>query len=52
VQRGHENVYWFGQNVPTSSNKLLVLLALRSIVGVTNGRERWTPRSLVKVKWS
>jgi hypothetical protein len=40
VQRGHENVYWFRLNVPTSSGELLVLLALLSVVGVTNGRER------------
>jgi hypothetical protein len=31
VWRGHENVYWFGRNVPTSSCELLfVLLALSS----------------------
>jgi hypothetical protein len=40
VQRGHEDVYWFGLNVPTSSGELLVLLALESIVGVINDRER------------
>jgi hypothetical protein len=40
VQRGHEDVYWFGLNVPTSSGELFVLLVLRSIVGVTNGRKR------------
>jgi hypothetical protein len=40
VQRGHENVYWVRLNVPTSSGKLLMLLALLSVVGVTNGRER------------
>jgi hypothetical protein len=38
VQRGHENVYWFGLNVPTSSGELLMLLALWSVVGVTNDR--------------
>jgi hypothetical protein len=37
VHRGHKDVYWFGLNVPTSSGELLVLLALGSIVGVTNG---------------
>jgi hypothetical protein len=40
VQREHEEVYLFRLNVPTSSGELLVLLALRSIVGVINGRER------------
>jgi hypothetical protein len=40
VQIGHEDVYWFGLNVPMSSDELLVLLALWSIVGVTNGQER------------
>jgi hypothetical protein len=40
VQRGHENIYWFGLNVPTSSGELLVLLALGFITGVTNCRER------------
>jgi hypothetical protein len=40
VQRGHEDVYWFGLNVTMSSGELLVLLALVSVVGVTNGRER------------
>jgi hypothetical protein len=39
VQRGHEDVYWFGRKVPTSSGELFMLLALGSIVGVTNGRE-------------
>jgi hypothetical protein len=40
VQRGHKNIYWFGLNIPTSSDELLMLLALWSIAGVTNGRER------------
>jgi hypothetical protein len=40
VQRGHEDVYWFGLNVPMSSDELLVLRALGSIVGVTYGQER------------
>jgi hypothetical protein len=40
MQRGHKDVYWFGLNVPTSSDELLILLALGSVVGVTNGRER------------
>jgi hypothetical protein len=40
VQRGHGDVYWFGRNVPTFSGELLVLLALKFVVGVTNGRER------------
>jgi hypothetical protein len=39
VQRGHEDVYWFGPNVSTSSGELLVLLALGFVVGVTNDRE-------------
>jgi hypothetical protein len=34
--RGHKDVYWFGQNIPTSSFKLLVLPALKCIVWVTN----------------
>jgi hypothetical protein len=34
VQRGHENVYLFGLNVPTSSGKLLILLAFWSIAGL------------------
>ena len=29
VLRGHEDLYWFGPNVPTSSFGLLVLPALR-----------------------
>jgi hypothetical protein len=40
VQRGHENVYWFGRNVPTSGGERLVLLALGFVVGVINSRER------------
>jgi hypothetical protein len=40
VQRGHEDVYWFGRNVPISSGELLVLLALEFVVGVINKRER------------
>jgi hypothetical protein len=40
VQRGYEDVYWFERNVPTSSGNLFVLLALGSVVGVTNDRER------------
>jgi hypothetical protein len=40
VQRGHEGVYWFGPNVPTSSGELFMLLALRFGVEVTNDRER------------
>jgi hypothetical protein len=53
VQREHEDIYWFGRNVPTSSGKLFVLLALGSVVGVTNEtREGGAPRSPMKVKWS
>ena len=37
--RRTQGLYWFGQNVPTSSLLLLVLPAL-SVVGVTYGRER------------
>jgi hypothetical protein len=40
VQRGHEDVYWFGWNVPTSSGELFMLLALEFAVGVINSRER------------
>jgi hypothetical protein len=40
VQRGHEDVYWFGLIIPTSSGKLLMLLVLGSVVGITNGQER------------
>jgi hypothetical protein len=40
VQRGHEDVYWFGQNVPTSSGELFVLLAHISVVEVINDQER------------
>jgi hypothetical protein len=40
VQRGHEDVYWFGWNVPTSSGELFVLLALEFASEITNGRER------------
>jgi hypothetical protein len=40
VQRGHENIYWFGLNIPTSNGEPLVLLALWSVAGVANGRER------------
>jgi hypothetical protein len=40
VQRGYEDVYWFGRNVPTSNGELFVLLALEFAVGVTNSRER------------
>ena len=36
-----QGLYWFRQNVPTSSLLLLVLLVQkRFIVGGTNGRER------------
>jgi hypothetical protein len=52
VQRGHEDVYWFGQKVPTSSGELFVLLTLGSIVGVTNDRERDELLGIVKMKWS
>jgi hypothetical protein len=34
-----QNVYWFELNVPTSSGELPMLLALWSVVRVTNGRE-------------
>jgi hypothetical protein len=40
VQRGHKDVYWFERNVPTSSGELFMLLALESIVGLTNNREK------------
>jgi hypothetical protein len=40
VQRGHQNVYWFGWNVSTSSGERLVLLALEFVIRVTSGRER------------
>jgi hypothetical protein len=40
VQRGNRDVYWFGRNVTTSSDERFVLLALGSVVGVTNDRER------------
>jgi hypothetical protein len=47
VQRGHEDVYWFGLNVPMSSGKLLMLLALGSVVGgYKRSRERRAPKSL------
>jgi hypothetical protein len=54
VQRGHKNVYWLGLNIPTSSGDPLVLLALWSIAGVINGRERndFLGRSLAIMKWS
>jgi hypothetical protein len=34
---GHKEIYWFGKNVPTSSLRLLMLPALKFVVGVTNG---------------
>jgi hypothetical protein len=40
VQKGHEDVYWFGLNVPTSSGELLVLLALGSVVGLQTVERR------------
>jgi hypothetical protein len=40
VQRGQEDIYWLGWNIPTSSGEMFVLLALRSVVEVTNKRER------------
>jgi hypothetical protein len=46
VQRGHEDVYWFGQNVPASSGERLVLLALEFIVGVTKTVEGSAPMFL------
>jgi hypothetical protein len=36
----HKGLYWFRLNIPTSSSRLLVLPALKFIVGVTNRRER------------
>ena len=35
----HKGLYWFGRNVPTSSSSTRAL-ALKFVVGVTNGRER------------
>jgi hypothetical protein len=46
VQRGHEDVYWFGRNVPASSDERLVLLALEFIVGVTKTVEGSAPMFL------
>jgi hypothetical protein len=50
VQRGHEDVYWFEWNVPTSSGEMFVLLALEFVVGITNGRERDELPSLYRLK--
>jgi hypothetical protein len=38
--RVHKDLYYFWQNIPTSSSRWLVLLVLKFVVGVTNGRER------------
>jgi hypothetical protein len=43
-------VYWFGRNVPKSSGKLFVLLALEFVVGVTNDRERDELPSLYRLR--
>jgi hypothetical protein len=50
-------LYWFGQNVPTSSHRWLALLTplmIKLVVGVTSSREREErlPDLLSRWKWS
>ena len=45
---GHKNLYWFGQNVPTSSSLLLMLPALVCSRGYKQAREGADPKSLVE----
>ena len=35
-----QGLYWFGQNVPTSSSWLLLVLFKKFVIGVTNRREK------------
>ena len=48
VLGGHKGLYWFGQNVHTSSLLLLVLLDLVCSRGYKQAREGEDPKSLVK----
>ena len=48
VLGGNKDLYWFGQNVPTSSLLLLVLPALVCSRGYKWTREGADPRSLVE----
>jgi hypothetical protein len=48
VQERHEGLYWFRQNIPTSSSSHLCPCT-KFVVGVTNGRERErAPKFLVE----
>jgi hypothetical protein len=52
-----QDLYWIGQNVPTSSHRWLVLsapLMIKLVVGVTSSREREKrlPDLLSRWKWS
>jgi hypothetical protein len=49
VLAGHKGLYYFGQNVPTSSVRLLVLLTLVCSRGYKRAREGEGPKSLVEV---
>jgi len=48
VLGGHKDLYWFGQNVPTSNVLLLVLSTLVCSRGYKRAREGADPRSLVE----
>ena len=48
VLGGHKGLYWFGQNVPMSSLRLLVLPVLVCSMGYKRAREGEGPKSLVK----
>ena len=47
VQRRHKNLYWFEQNVPTSSLSLLVYLALLCSMGLQMVKRGRGSKSLV-----
>ena len=48
VLGGHKGLYWFEQNDPTSSLRLLVLLALVCSRGYKRAREGEGPKSLME----
>ena len=47
VQRRHNNLYWFEQNIPTSSSSLLVYLALLYSMGLQMVKRGRGSKSLV-----
>jgi hypothetical protein len=48
VLRGHKDLYWFGQKIPTSSVELLVLPVLVCSKGYKQVREEKGPKSLME----